>query len=231
MNHTIPDGLWCCVRILCVAFWQGNTDTISITSEKKYYDWLRLVYSIYHRGTHGMHDMHDIMVADGLVPNTRTLQSLINYAREMLPDFLSYRRVRLLTAIPLNGSPHSAVISWRTSSTSNQNQYDITCCPQCRQVITVINMHDIDRLCNICRLLSSAWWRHQMETFFALLAICAGNSPVPGEFPTQRTVTRSFGVFFDLHPNKRWWDWWLETPSCPLWRHHKALNAEEWHQV
>ena len=23
------------------------------------------------------------------------------------------------------------------------------------------------------------WWRHQMETFSALLAICAGNSPVP----------------------------------------------------
>ena len=28
-----------------------------------------------------------------------------------------------------------------------------------------------------------AWWRHQMETFSALLAICAGNSPVAGEFP------------------------------------------------
>ena len=27
------------------------------------------------------------------------------------------------------------------------------------------------------------WWRHQRETFSALLAICAGNSPVPGEFP------------------------------------------------
>ena len=25
------------------------------------------------------------------------------------------------------------------------------------------------------------WWRHQMETFSALLAICAGNSPVPGD--------------------------------------------------
>ena len=36
-----------------------------------------------------------------------------------------------------------------------------------------------------------------METFSALLAICAGNSPVPGEFPTQRPVTRSFVVFFD----------------------------------
>ena len=26
------------------------------------------------------------------------------------------------------------------------------------------------------------WWRHQMETFSALLAICAGNSPVPGQW-------------------------------------------------
>ena len=38
-----------------------------------------------------------------------------------------------------------------------------------------------------------------METFFALLAICAGNSPVTGEFPSQRPMTRSFDVFFDLH--------------------------------
>ena len=67
------------------------------------------------------------------------------------------------------------------------------------------------------------WWRHQMETFSALLAICAGNSPVPGEFPTQRPVTRSFDVYFDLRPNK-WlskqsWGWWFETPSRSLWRH------------
>ena len=41
-----------------------------------------------------------------------------------------------------------------------------------------------------------------MEPFSALLAICAGNSPVPGEFPTQRPVTRSFDVYFDLRPNK-----------------------------
>ena len=62
-----------------------------------------------------------------------------------------------------------------------------------------------------------------METFSALLAICAGNSPVPGEFPTQRPVTRSFDVFFDLRLNKRlnkqWWGWWFETLSLPLWRH------------
>ena len=41
-----------------------------------------------------------------------------------------------------------------------------------------------------------------METFSALLAFCAGNSPVAGEVPAQRPVTRSFGVFFDLRLNK-----------------------------
>ena len=73
---------------------------------------------------------------------------------------------------------------------------------------------------------SYTWWRHQMETFSALLAICAGNSPVPGEFPTQRPVTRDFDVYFDLRPNKRlskqWWGWWFVTQSCPLWRHRNG---------
>ena len=55
----------------------------------------------------------------------------------------------------------------------------------------------------ICPCFWSSWWRHQMETFSALLAFCAGNSPVTGEFPAQRPVTRSFDVFFDLHLNKR----------------------------
>ena len=36
-----------------------------------------------------------------------------------------------------------------------------------------------------------------METFSALLAVCARNSPVAGEFHAQRPVARSFDVFFD----------------------------------
>ena len=67
------------------------------------------------------------------------------------------------------------------------------------------------------------WWRHQMESFSALLVLCAGNSPVTGEFPSQRPVTQSFDVFFDLRLNKRLskqlWGWWFETPSGSLWRH------------
>ena len=62
------------------------------------------------------------------------------------------------------------------------------------------------------------WWRHQVETFSALLALCEGN-----ELPSQRPVTRSFGVFFDLRLNKRLSKRpihrWFETPSCPIWRH------------
>ena len=71
-----------------------------------------------------------------------------------------------------------------------------------------------------------AWWCHQIETFSALLAICAGNSPVSCEFPAQRPVTRSFDVFFDLRLTRRLskqcWGWWFETPLCPLWRHRNG---------
>ena len=43
-----------------------------------------------------------------------------------------------------------------------------------------------------------AWWRHQMETFSALLAPCVGIH----RSPAQRPVTRSFDVFFDPGLNK-----------------------------
>ena len=49
-----------------------------------------------------------------------------------------------------------------------------------------------------------AWWRHQMETFSALLAFCAGNSPV---------------TCLNKRLSKQWWDWWFEMPSRSLWRH------------
>ena len=79
-----------------------------------------------------------------------------------------------------------------------------------------------------CR--SYSWWRQSNGNISTLLAICAGISPVTGEFPAQSPVTRSFGVFFDLRRNKRlskqWWGWWFETPSRPLWRHSFAAVNE-----
>ena len=77
------------------------------------------------------------------------------------------------------------------------------------------------------------WWRHQMEAFSALLAICAGNSPVSGDFPAQRPVTLSFGVFFDLWPNKRLskqpWGWWFDTPSGSIWCHSNDNLIHDFH--
>ena len=67
-----------------------------------------------------------------------------------------------------------------------------------------------------------------METFSELLAICVGNSSVPGEFPAQRPVKRSFDVFFHLRMNKRLrkqsWGWWFGTLSRPLWCHRNVCG-------
>ena len=76
----------------------------------------------------------------------------------------------------------------------------------------------------------NSWWRHQMETFSALLAFCEGNSPVTGEFPSQRPVVRRFDVFFDVHPNKRLnkpsRHRWFETPSRTLWCHRNVTTLQ-----
>ena len=69
----------------------------------------------------------------------------------------------------------------------------------------------------------ASWWRHQMETFSASLVLCAGNSPVTGEFTPQRPLTRSFDVFFHLRLKKRLSKQSIprsfETSQCSLWRH------------
>ena len=58
--------------------------------------------------------------------------------------------------------------------------------------------------------------------------ICRATGPLCGEFtglgefPTQRPVTQSFDVFFDLRLNKplskQPWGWWFETPPWSLLR-------------
>ena len=90
---------------------------------------------------------------------------------------------------------------------------------------TTILMTHLDKWPNSCHV---SWWRHQMETFSALLAIYAGNKPVAGEFPALRPVTRSFDVFFNLRLNNRLskesWGWWFEMLSRPLWRHRNVYH-------
>ena len=118
--------------------------------------------------------------------------------------------VLTITLVPLNQS-------WRTW-VNGSNRSTITD-DMTRETMYKATVHS---LCDILHIILT-WWRHQIETFSALLAICAGNSPFTGEFPTQRPVTRGVDVFFDLRLNERLSKqsrgWCFETPSRPLWRH------------
>ena len=66
-----------------------------------------------------------------------------------------------------------------------------------------------------------SWWFHQMETFPLKWPVVS--PPPPATHHTQRPVTRSFDTFFDVRLNKpltiHSWGWWVEMPSCSLWRY------------
>ena len=66
---------------------------------------------------------------------------------------------------------------------------------------------------------ATAWWRHQMETFSALLAICAGNSPVTGEIPTQIPTWRGALIFSLICA---WINGWVNNGEAGDLRCHRA---------
>ena len=119
---------------------------------------------------------------------------------------------------PIGLSPGSWLTSLGLGSMSRYSAQILICIPHTGNVSIYISTNVV------CVY---KWWRHQMKTFSVLLPLCAGNSPVTCEFPSQRPVTRSFDVFFDLPLNKRLrkqsWVWWFETPSCSLWRHYNGI--------
>ena len=75
------------------------------------------------------------------------------------------------------------------------------------------------------------WWRPQIETFSALLALCERNPPGNGGFRSQQLVVRRFHVFFDLRLykclSKQSICRWFETPSRSLWRHCNEVRYYE----
>ena len=76
------------------------------------------------------------------------------------------------------------------------------------------------------------WWCHQMETFTALLALCAGNLLSPVNSPHKGQWHRALVFFFDLCLNKQLSKqsrcWWFEMPSRSLW-HHCNDSYFMWH--
>ena len=75
----------------------------------------------------------------------------------------------------------------------------------------------------------TSWWRHEMEPFSTLLALSAGNSPVPVNSPHKGQWRGTFDVFSDLRLNKQLskqpWGWWFETPMWSLWRQCNDITS------
>ena len=73
---------------------------------------------------------------------------------------------------------------------------------------------------------SQTWWRHQMETFSASLALCAGNSPVNSPHKGRWRGALMFSLICTLNKrlSKQSWGWWFEMPSRSLWRRCNELH-------
>ena len=76
-----------------------------------------------------------------------------------------------------------------------------------------------------------SWWRHQMETFSALLALCAGNSPVTGEFP-HKGQWRGALMFTLICV---WINYWAKNREAGDLRRHRAHYGVtvmlQWHTL
>ena len=78
------------------------------------------------------------------------------------------------------------------------------------------------------QIMKHTWWRHQMETFSALLALCAGNSPVPVNSP-HKGQWRGALIFSFIYAWINDWVnnrecWWFETAGWSLWRHRNERS-------
>ena len=62
----------------------------------------------------------------------------------------------------------------------------------------------------------SSWWRHQMETFSALLALCAGYSPVNSSHKDQWRGALMFSFFC------AWINDWVKNREAGDLRRHRA---------
>ena len=47
-----------------------------------------------------------------------------------------------------------------------------------------------------------SWWRHQMDTFSALLTLCEGNPPVTGGFPLTKAIAAELWYFLWSAPRQ-----------------------------
>ena len=163
----------------------------------------------------------DILVQDCSISSASALELLQSCTKPLISIFHHIWTLRL----------HS---SWNSSSWKNRRHL---CCigntmcllmpwrgkkPGHQQLLAsnVLGHHQAQWFSRSCPI---SWRHHQMETFSATPALCVGNSPVAGRFPSQRPVMQSCDVSLICVLNKRLskqsWGWWFKMPPRSLWCH------------
>ena len=62
----------------------------------------------------------------------------------------------------------------------------------------------------LIHVLLNIWWHHDMEMLSTLLALCEGNPPVIGGFPSQGPVMQTFDVSFAVSWTWCWTNIWID---------------------
>ena len=118
-------------------------------------------------------------------------------------------------------------IRLETSNASSVSPHnDVDGSNQCKQGATRLPLNHATHLKR-----NASWWRHQMETFSTLLAMC-GEFTGPRWIPCTKASDTELWCFLWSAPekwlSKQRWGWWFETLSSPLWRHCHGIGVQEW---
>ena len=116
-----------------------------------------------------------------LEPTDTELETTEDHTEIMLLKLGEFRYFPILPWIKFNNRPISE-IPQRIKQVSHNSSF---CDRSVHMIKTKLNSTDtLEEIWLMCRQhCACSWWRHQMETFSTLLALCEGNSPTTGEFP------------------------------------------------
>ena len=141
----------------------------------------------------------------------------IHLADKLVPRLISFPKTEIL----VSGIWHVNTLYCKcvpTCLTAIRNAIQLQPVWQVEEcVILSGSLTPTDRLTNYYHMMTSL-----KGDFSALLAICAGNSSVTAEFPSQWPLTRSFDVFFI----RAWTNGWINNRDVGgLWRHRPHYDV------
>ena len=127
----------------------------------------------YHIVTHVANFIHNHLIKHPLYRSTkyRSCLFVLNHIATSSPFQWGNEDIELYWASNYLWDPTKTAMKWSNKDYMICLNY---CTVSIYSLLLTFPWHSINII---------VWWRHQIETFSALLALCARNSPVTGEFP------------------------------------------------